>query len=560
MSANKPKGLLGPSTLARRLALTLGAILLVGNTLVLYQLYHWARADIIANEHRRLTSLAIVFSQQIDAEVHEALAETHPAQDELQSWDALPEEGQRIHRALFEGASGLKLPVPLRTLRMREAHASRVAAHPDQPHPEALELIFTSEATPSWRTPVTYTPEMRAAVLDGDVVATDFYENEAGSWMSVYQPLLDASGSPKAVLIVDAPLDPLIADLTSKFIHKLISLLGISCGVFAGALAIAQRYGRDLHHLEHAVELLSEGDISAPVEAESAGEMKHIADGLERARKNMAGRLQAMNEATEDLQQRLEQMKGRIDPQVLKRQEQLRELDDDLNLTVRVGGREILGCQLTDLSYDEMALRCPEDQDITLARGTPLSVRILLQGHPTVEARASVARRWEVDDRIEYTLKLDTPLNRAGDLPGPLAQVVNTRAAARVQPSDDAPVLVRIIGIDNQPLSNLTQVGDVSEFGLGVSVKQRPEVAVTWGTRVKLAIELPKMDDPIEIEGDIRNIDATDDGSRLGIAYDRECDTFKKLKPRLKGYIRKRERELKKLMAAQDAATEEEAA
>jgi len=560
MSKNKSKGLLGSSTLARRLAVTLGVILLIGNSLLLYQLYHWARADIVSNEHRRLTSLAIVFAQQIDGATHEALAEQFPAQDEVERWEELPPEGGAIQRALSKGASGLKLPAPLRTVRLRESHAARVAAHPGKQHPEALELMFTSEVAPAWRAPIAYTPDMGAALLDGNMVATDFYENEAGGWMSVYQPLLDASGEPTAVLIVDAALEPLMAELTSKFIHKLVSLLGISFGVFAGALAIAQRFGRELYDIEQAVESLSEGDISAPLESSGSGEMKQITEHLERARQNIAGRMEAMNAATEDLQKRLEQMQGRLDPQALQRQETLRGMQDTINLTVRVGVRELAGCVLTDLSYEEMSLRCPAQKDITMARGTPLAARLLLEGHSSVEVRASVLRRAEIGDDVEYTLRLESPLNKAGALPPPLADVVNTRSAARVRPSESAPVMVRLLDAEDRPLSKLTSVDDVSEFGLGVSIQQPPEVAVTWGTRVKLSVELPRMKEPLEISADIRNIDALNSGSRLGIAFDREGETFLKLKPRLKGYIRKRERELKKLLEAEDAPTQEEAA
>lgn len=535
---------IGPSTLIGRLVLAVGATLLIGNAALLSQLHGEHRSEVERSERARLQSAASLIAETVDIETQQVAIDKHPVEDHFMKWQNASPEAVSLHQELASAAQRLGVSAPILTARLPERSKVAVASDPRSVHKNALEIIATSEATPRWRHPLDFRPEMLPTLLHGDASATGIYEGLYGEKISAYAPLLDAEGAPVGMVVLETDPASLEAALDSFFVTEMSTMAATGCLVLLAIGGLIRRTLNELAAFEEATTRLGEGDFDTPIPTSDVAEVSRLSRGLELARRQLARQVTTLTERSDGLEHKLAAAQLQIDPRVLERRERIADTDTQISAGIEVTLGERLPCTLVDLGYEEAVIRVPQGSPIDLAAGMPATLSVRIDGDDPVNFRAVTALRLDQGDELEYRLELLDPLRDYEGIPSGLVNLLNTRGAFRVFPSNHAPVLVDMQSRDGGFLVADAAVENISETGLAVRVPQSPAIVATWGTRLALHMTLPGHVVPIEFEVLVRNVADSMGGARLGLAFDLEAQGFKQKQEHIADYVVDRQREM----------------
>lgn len=169
-------------------------------------------------------------------------------------------------------------------------------------------------------------PENREAFLqvlkEGKPGSTNIYEDDHGTWISGYAPILDRDGKVAAVLEVDSEI--------SRFLERAnteaLTSLGVGAGVFVFALLpgifLVNRFTSGLRTLKQALDRFDAGQEDVTVTLTTRDELEDVAESFN----TMAGKLRESTEKLVDSRDKLQASNHALEQRTL-------ELNRSLQLT-----------------------------------------------------------------------------------------------------------------------------------------------------------------------------------------------------------------------------------
>ncbi len=186
------------------------------------------------------------------------------------------------------------------------------------------------------------------------------------------------------------------------------------------------------------------------------------------------------------------------------------EKPGDVQISVRAQGGPPLEGEPVDLSLDGAGvwfLSLYFDQ----ARHPPIlavgrQVELSFKFHDdinVVTAAATVTRRGDGSGSRHYGFRFCDHQQLESQLRGRFYSFFNRRGAYRVQPAQDTPVHVNLIG-DPGGSQLQAQIVDVSATGIGLYMPAEAELELATSDRIIVAIPLPDCPHPLVLQGIIR--------------------------------------------------------
>lgn len=534
-----------PRTLLGRQLLVIGAILGVGNVLLLQNFRGYAEHNVVSAEQRRIQVLAEVLADRVDGDAHQAAVDASPGRKAFVDWADAPESTRALHRQFERYAETSSLDSPVTTLRLRDDFRERVYSEPQRPHPNALEFVLTSDKLPTWREEYTYRPVLGQALIEGKAVVTGRYTDENGSWVTAYAPVFDSEGEVAAVVRVDAPLAMLLAPLEERQWRDARLLLLTFMATFAAVVVLVRQLGRGLRGIEEAAARIGNGDYATPVVAFGFAEVVKLARGLEGARKRVADDMRRLEGLRRTLGRRLSEAEENVDAVGRARRKKCASLVGDLRVTLEVGTRP-LPAHLVDLTYDRIVVGMRKELAPDLAPGMLAKLAMETRSdNARASFRAFNDGSFEIDEMVHLRFRVDG-IVALEELPEPVARVLNQRTALRVSPPPGSGLKVAVRRNKNtKPLA--VDVIDISSSGVKVVLPMSHQRFSNWGSRMDVALRFSPDEPALMMGGRVRNCRALPDKRvAVGVQFDASSTpAFEKRQQRVALWVMARERELR---------------
>jgi HAMP domain-containing protein len=510
-----------PRSLLGRQLLIIGLILGVGNVMLMRHFTAVASEDVVVAEQRRVLALAQVAAARIDGQLHESTIETAPGQDAFVAWDAAPEHVQAQRTILSQFATDAQLESPAYTLRIRDSARTDIEDQPHRPHPDGLEFMLSSAATPYWRRPHTYRPAMEAAFFTGTPTVSERYADDHGIWVTGWAPVLDEAGQVVAVVGVDAPLARLLAAVESRPWRDAQILVATFLVTFLAIWATVRKLGRGLRDLRQAADRIESGDYATPIQAFGFAEVVSLARGLEGARRKVAEDMRRLEGLRRTLGRRLAEAAEQIGAHGRQRRRRYAKLAGDLRVSVVVGSTgRTLPARLVDLTYEQMVVGMRQELAPDIASGMAAIVTLETRDdRRTFTLHCTTSSVTAIDEMVHFGFRVDDGV-KMEDLPVSVAKVLNQRKALRLTPDETTPVLVAVRRSKNvRPVA--TEVLDISSDGLKLILPVSLKRFSNWGTRMEVALRFRDEAPALRLAGVVRNCHATPDGRvAVGVSFD----------------------------------------
>lgn len=293
-----------PDSLMGRLALVTGVVLILATGAFLMQGNARLERTIERGELSRIRAVATTLALQIDGDAHARAVRMTP--DGFDRWEDAPAALQLIHRQLDVAATRNDLFAAAETLVM--GNSAHIRAAPDSEATDAMRVVASSSAAPTFRRAADYQPEMAAALFEGETTVKRPYADAHGTWISAYAPIVDSSGRVVAILAVDTPLDRLLEEADRHTTQLAVFALLLLVVTLCAMIVAAARMTRALSSLGRAAERFGAGDfqteIAAP--ASSTAEVLQLAGALEQARREISAHIDGQEKSERDLEVALE--------------------------------------------------------------------------------------------------------------------------------------------------------------------------------------------------------------------------------------------------------------
>ena len=172
---------------------------------------------------KELRGIGLTLREQFNVTKHEKLVEKYSKINSIQEnkQDSTYSELNELLRKI-EVLNELKTPIY--TLRIKDEYRELLKQNSPSVAHYATEFIITSASKPYFRHDYIWKPEMANAFFKNEVVELTPFDDENGSWVSVYIPLL-LNEEVVAILELDRKMDDLYITLQTELIHRILTLI-----------------------------------------------------------------------------------------------------------------------------------------------------------------------------------------------------------------------------------------------------------------------------------------------------------------------------------------------
>jgi adenylate cyclase len=171
----------------------------------------------------------------------------------------------RVRAALAAIRNEAVLPTPIYTLTLDGGRAS---------------LAVTSDGTDPPGTPFPLAPEVRQplgwTLEDGVARNTGVYRNASGVWITAFAPVESEGQRPRAVLVVDYPLEIYLDRLRELQVSIVQAMIAGALASIVVGLLVARRITRPVSALTRGVARVAGGDLSQALPVQSGDEIGHL--------------------------------------------------------------------------------------------------------------------------------------------------------------------------------------------------------------------------------------------------------------------------------------------
>jgi hypothetical protein len=507
-----------PQSLLGRLLAVVCYVVIVGNIAALTVLYNQAAANVERTERVRLRSIVVPLAQQIDGDMHEAIARRYVERGEVANWNLGTEELQYVHHQLKAVADQLHIGDPIVTLRMRPDRVKKVYSDYKSMHPGAYEVMMSSEVEPKWREPRAYTPRMARAQFARMISSSGIYADERGRWISAYAPIIDSNDDVVAVLEVRASIEHLFEEVRLQSMQQGSLIAVIMLTMILGIAYVTAKLGRDLYAIERAAEQLGKGNLTQQVQISGGAEVRRLAHSMELARRRLQKNAVIIDNVKKGFEQRLGLVMVGFDFAGNARRKRIATDLSEMSFALEVGSAKPVRAFVMDLLGPRWSFKVPDPSATLWRQGMEVDIRI-----------AATLRRPEVylNSRIdsvythEGTILVHVVLNevRFEDFLSPaVVRLLDRRENFRVRevPGDGlrCSLLVHLTGERLE-----VQVADICRTGMAVLVNDSVKNITCWGPNIFATVRLPT-GSPEKIPAEIRYVLPVGKQTRLGLEFD----------------------------------------
>jgi adenylate cyclase len=160
------------------------------------------------------------------------------------------------------------------------------------------EFVVMTHAAPFVGSRYTIRPEnrdaYREALAEARTTHTAIYEDEHGTWISAYAPILDGEGRVTALLEVDREISRFEAALARELQVEALVTLAALLAALGPAFYLGNRLTQGARNLAREMKRFEGGDMRARAELESGDEIAGMAEGFNRMAQSVGERLQLL--------------------------------------------------------------------------------------------------------------------------------------------------------------------------------------------------------------------------------------------------------------------------
>jgi hypothetical protein len=507
-----------PQTLLGRLLAVVCYVVIVGNIAALTVLYNQSAANVERTERVRLRSIVVPLAQQIDGDMHEAIARQHPAMGEVHEWSNGSDELRYAQQQLHLVARHLGLAGTISTIRLKPDRLGSVYADYKSIHPEAYELILSSADKPDWRASRNYAPRMARAQFARMIASSGIYADESGRWISAYAPIIDSNDDVVGLLEVRSPVEELFEEVRLQAMQQGSLIAVIVLTIILGIAYVTGRLGRDLYAIERAAEQLGRGNLTKPIDGGGGPEVQRLAKSMEFARRRLQKNSLIIDKVRQDFERRLEMVRLGFDFAGHSRRKQIATAMAEMGFALQMGTSKPVKAAVIDLDGPRWSFRAVDPSATLWRRGMELDIRIdATMRRPEVVMRAVVdSVYWEDGGTLIHLVLLD---GRFEELLSPaVVRILDRRENVRVMQEAashlSCTLLVHLTGDRREVV-----LTDICRTGVGLLVTDSVADISRWGPNVFVTIRFPS-GQPEKVPAEIRYVRGEDANTRLGLEFD----------------------------------------
>lgn len=510
--ARRPAKSLLKTVSGRKLA-GVAALLVVGNTVVFWQASTQDWTARVQDHEALAAGVAAAAAGLVDGDAHLTLARSSAPEGGYATWSAAPDEAWMHHVALAGLGGELGEGAVLRTLHLRDDLRRQVESYPDLEHPEALQVVFSSDKTPNWLAPTDYAPRMRAMLLGEEGRAAPAPEAENTDTVVGYAPLRDSVGKTVGLLSVSLPLSATAGPHALWQARLLMLLGGLTLALLVLLVQSSRRLAGGLQALEAAGARLAAGDLTTPVNDHGYTEVTAIGQVLEDARAALAHREERLRSYAEAMKRENELLQRGLDAATRRRRNALLQHSGEVSTTVTLAG-ETLPARLVDLSYDFVLVHARPG--LAVVPGTPIDLELTVaEDRETVALSCTVQAVESLDNAVALRLGSRHSTDRLR-YPRRLLALTRLRLTQRARPKKRHPITVSCAF---EQLTITGTVVDLSAEGMAVMTATSPDTLAASGAVGRLRFALPGPGEPIQVRGTLLRMQETAAGTLLGFGF-----------------------------------------
>jgi len=509
-----------PQSLLGRLLAVVCYVVIVGNIAALTVLYNQSAANVERTERVRLLSVVVPLAQQIDGDMHEALARRYAEQGEVRDWDLGTEELSFVHQQLRTVAEHLKLTAPIVTLRMRPENIETVYSDYKSIHPDAYSLMVSSDQEPQWRASRNYAPRMARAQFARMTSSSGIYADQHGRWISAYAPILDSNDEVVAVLEVSASVDHLFEEVRYQAMQQGSLIAVVVLTMILGIAYVTGKLGRDLIAIERAAEQLGRGNLTRPIKARGGPEVRRLARSMEFARRRLQKNSVIIDKVRKDFERRLELVTVGFDFAGNARRERIAADLGEMGFSVQVGTGRPVRAAVMDLHGPRWSFRVSDPSATLWRQGMAIEVRIdATLRRPDVILSSTIDSVYAHEGATLLHIQLND-IRFEEFLSPAVVRLLDRRVNFRV--GDSAGDTLRcnlLVHLTGERLD--VDVIDICRTGIAVQVADTAKNISRWGPNIFATVRLPT-GSPEKVPAEIRYVLSSGDSTRLGLEFDDE--------------------------------------
>ena len=217
--------------------------------------------------------------------------------------------------------------------------------------------------------------------------------------------------------------------------------------------------------------------------------------------------------------------------------------DDDLQVALQLADRSVVSGEPLDLMMDGAGVRFNQTTPaLEMGEQVVLTFTSRLI-EDSVQASAVVVNRTELGASRRYGFRFTDYSQLESQLSQEIFRLFNRRGSHRVVPHPDAPVQVTLEGIPNGGATRVNLI-DVSATGMALRIPATVESAMVETSDVKFSLLLPGRQDPLKLEGIIRNRRLEELGIHYNVEFTLDPDDARHQQGVINDYVLKRQLEI----------------
>jgi methyl-accepting chemotaxis protein len=244
--------------------------------ILIYFSYQTSRSDLEMAIGRRLEAIAATGALMIDGDLHDQIKGPE---------DANTEAFKKLQKVVRDIRRINNLKQEVYTFR-REG--------------EDLKFIVMTHAKPFIGDKYIIRPEMRPALNKGKTTHTKIYEDQHGTWLTAYAPIIDSNGNISGILDIDIELTTFQEELQKKVNRLVVISVVIMAIAILLSLLLSRGLVRKLRYLNEVTEKISTGMMDRSISVNSKDEVGDLAQSLERMRISLKKAMEMIAEEDED--------------------------------------------------------------------------------------------------------------------------------------------------------------------------------------------------------------------------------------------------------------------
>lgn len=192
-------------------------------------------------------------------------------------------------------------------------------------------------------------------------------------------------------------------------------------------------------------------------------------------------------------------------------------IERDVEVDVVLADGSLADLVLIDISAGGVGMAGPADQAQDMRVGDNIVVRFTSNRLLNPLEIASQVRHIKlIDEGIHYGIGFDDWGGIRSHMAPKLRSLFNEREAVRVEPRPDEQVIVNIVG-ESEQITIEGWLRDISVLGVGMWITLDDQLSLESGSSVRVQFTLPRTDQVLDLEAQVRHQQVVGDRARLGL-------------------------------------------